>query len=114
MGNGTDLYEGMKIDPEALMGIPPTEILSRNGYSGELTPTQRVHTNQAWLGTLQCGACGVIGYEVLPVYRSEDIAKIAGVKPVEGMLVLPCTDCGTVFESYMGVNLAIPREVDEL
>lgn len=107
-----DPYKGKQIDPDALMELRPAEIFNLDG-KGEARGS-KVYNNQSWLRHLECTRCGTQTYFVLPAYRSEDISKLTGEKPVRGRLVLPCTDCGIVFESYENDNSLNRNESDEL
>lgn len=96
----TDVYKGREVNPDELMKLIPVEIFSVDGYKGILDSGQKLYTNQGWLRDLECVKCGATGYFVLGAYRSEEISALLGETPVKGRLVLPCSDCGTIFESY--------------
>jgi len=108
-----DTYKGKRINPDELMGITPKDLFSFNGYAPVLKPGQRLYPEQTWLRDLNCEGCHVVGYDILPGYGSEDLAEIIGEKPESGIFVLPCTDCGTIFQSYSDKNLP-DSESDDL
>lgn len=94
-----DPYKGKRIDPDILMDIMPVAIFSFNGYHRRLQDGQRLYRGESWLRELTCEGCGVTGYDILSAYRSKDLAKFIG-EPLKGQIILPCTDCGTIFQSY--------------
>ena len=105
-----DELKGMKLDPDGLMGRTPLETYFVNGYKPESNGVV-VHGGQYWLSELYCRRCDTEGYTRLDAYKFADVAdlmensgKLLKQNGMKSVLVLPCSDCGTIFQSFCQQN----------